>query len=210
MSSALADWREHRVDYRLPGLLTLLLFVALGLVLPQDWLDLPWLGTPGVRYLDTREFQMAEEAGLQIIDVKILALAPAALPRSQPIAPEKVELVVEPDSSPEEFGGEGEFSWDPTHAYRGGEELLLPEASGAETRADETMRSLKFLLSLDGVESYTLSDTSHATLAHTNFTRLQRELFEKNAPIWAFEKASERYRDLYHRLIHSNPLRGPQ
>ncbi len=47
-------------------------------------------------------------------------------------------------------------------------------------------------------------------MATLNFAKLQRQIFLKNAPFWASQKATERARELYLRMIMSNPLRGPQ
>lgn len=208
MATALQSWREHRVDYRLPGALAVLLFLLLGSLLPHDWLDLPWLGTPGLHRLPPREFEFAVDEGLQILDVEILAPAPIPVPRPAPPLAERVAPAPQTPSPSEEIGGRGEYSWDPTHAYRGGEELLVPESGGTAADIDPLWRNLPYLLSMDGAASTTIADTSQVALGHENFFRIQRDLFAKNAPIWAYQKAVERYRELQQRLMSEHPIRG--
>lgn len=209
MSTALQQWREHRVDYRAPGLAALLLLLGLAILLPADWLALSWLGSTRSKTFDAPQFSMTDDEGMQILDVRILA--PAALPDlEQAAAPQRMARGTEFEAAPELEGGDGEFSWDPTHGFRLGDELVMPEDRGEQNGPDELLRSLEFLLSSEGVASYTLSDTSHAALARANFTRLQRQIFLRDAPGWAYDKAVERYRELMTRMLYENPLRGPQ
>jgi hypothetical protein len=210
MADSLAQWQEHRVDYRGPGLAALLLFALIGFLLPQDWLDLPWLGGPGRLSEAPAEFDFAPDEGLQILDVEILAPVPVTVSLEPPASPERVEITLEPVPDSSDLAGEGEFSWDPTHAYRGGEELLVPDPLPGSGAPDDILRRLEFLLSMDGAASYTLGDTSQIALGHSNFFRLQRELFARNAPGWAYEKAVERYKETMGRMLFDNPLRGPQ
>jgi hypothetical protein len=209
MSTALQEWREHRIDYRVPGLGALLLLLCTAFLLPADWLQLSWMGPAGSAKVEAPRFPAVEDEGLQILDVEVLAPA-GSHPRLPDFEARRVEPGEDPSRAEEPEGGEGEFSWDPTHAYRLGDELLVPGAPEASDDGAEIFRRLEFLLSSEGAASYSLSDTSHAALAHTSFTRLQRELFLQSSPAWAYERAVERYRENMNRILLDNPLRGPQ
>jgi hypothetical protein len=210
VSTPLQQWRQHRADYRAPLLVALLLLVGFGGLMPEDWLDLPWLGSSRRVPPALGPFlHLGDEEGLQVLDVEVLGAPTGAAPVI-PGAPERVVIAPTPADQPAELPGRGEFGWDPTHAYRGAEELLIPGARRAPTVEEEKLRRLEYLLSQQGAASYSLGDTSQVFLAHSSFTRLQRELFARQAPIWAYEKALERYREMYNRLLFDNPLRGPQ
>jgi len=209
MATALQEWREHRLDYRAPGAAALILLLGLAILLPHDWLSMSRLGTAGPNTVERQPLQLTGDEGLQILDVEILAPA-GSLSKIHPTVPTRVDVGAEFESVPELEGGEGEFSWDPTHAYHLGNELLMPKSDDAAGGPDELLRSVEFILSSEGAASYTLSDTSHAALAQVSFTRLQREIFLKNAPGWAYDKAVERYRQAISTMLYENPLRGPQ
>ena len=103
-----------------------------------------------------------------------------------------------------------EFFWDPTHAYRLGKELLAPPEKLPPENSEVLRRRLEFFLSVDGVASLTVTDTSQAALARENFRLQQRRIFLRKAGNWAYQQAVARTRLALERMAMDNPLRGPQ
>ncbi len=127
MSTALARWRRHRVDYRGPAFAALVLATLLIALLPRMWL-----------LLDHRETREGRTwlAALPPISPKTKACnsstraffparrdwqTPANAARARPSPhPQKVALDKEP---PRRGEGESDFAWDPTRGYRLSDEL---------------------------------------------------------------------------------------
>ena len=161
--------------------------------------------SPPPRAPERFRFQEQDE-GLQLLLVELLPSAPAdGAPPAQVVRPEEDPA---PPAAPEEDGGgAGDHAFDPTRAYRLADEILVP---AAPSPADSTRRSLDYLLSLEGVASQAMEDTSQAARARADFVRLQRLYFQGKAPLWAYEKAVERYREIMDRMLFDDPLRGPR
>ena len=211
MSTALAAWRRHRVDYRWPAFLA---FVLAGLILalvPRAWrfLEPRPVSAPALQKSLAPFF--AEDEGLQLIDVRLLHSSPGQR------ATESAPTVVRTESprksseneSPESGTGENDYAFDPTSAYRIGSELVRPDSTtglGAQRSIDLSFGSI-----VASRKDLALAPRdTQAVRAELNFAKLQREIFLKNAPRWATEKATQRARELYLKYLMSNPLRGPQ
>ncbi len=211
MSTALAAWRRHRVDYRWPALAALVLASLILALLPRTW-----------RFLEQRRIGalvpeqslapfFAEDEGLQLIDVRLLqGGAGKAASKSAPtvVRPESPKSI--PRDESEELGtGENDYAFDPTHAYRLGQELLKPDAAPHPLAQQSIPLAFGSIVDSRGHSALAPRD-SQVTRAELNFAQLQRQLFLKNAPTWAMDKATERARELYLKMLMSNPLRGPQ
>ncbi len=216
MTTPLQRWRRHRVDYRLPAALALVLVVLIGSMLPELW-DLFGRSaiSTSVGESPPPPPLFSRDEGLQIVDVEILGPPPAERTEARAfriVPAPKSASTAEEEAEPQHRASADtrEFAWDPTQSYRPGSELLAPAPKTPGSALSRTPRRLDYLLSLDGVVSMDLADTSQTARGHLNFVLLQRRMFLENAPRWAYEKAVERYKRMLEQMAMDNPLRGPQ
>jgi len=211
MSTALARWRRHRVDYRGPAFAAVVLATLMIALLPRMWLLLDHRETQNGDLARSLAPYFAEDKSLQLIDPRLLSGAPdMATPSNAPAiaipAPHERALDKEP---PEAGKGESDFAWDPTRGYRLSEELVKPRESPSKGTRESIPLSFGSLMESRQFSAIAPQD-SESVMATLNFARVQRQIFLKYAPLWSAEKATERARELYLRMLMSNPLRGPQ
>jgi hypothetical protein len=211
MSTALANWRRHRLDYRWPALAALVLTALMMALGPRVW-----------RLFDHREARQsrldrslapyfAQDEGLQLIDPRLLSSAPGVATRaSEPsVVLPSPSRTTPAEDRPEAGTGENDFAWDPTQGYRLSDELTKPKEAPTPSPEESIPLGFGSLLKASRLSTIALQDSASAVSA-LNFAKLQRQIFLKHAPLWSAQKATEHARELYMRTIMSNPLRGPQ